>query len=409
MKSVVITGCGVVSPLGVTRQELFQRLLAGECALKAMPDWKVNGSTGEIIAAQCLLQQDAIRSLDRKLRRSMAPVALFAALAAKDAVAEAGLSAEFLSSGDVGCAIGSTLGSPSAIAESFRIFDSIGLDALPAQQFFKSVSHTAAFNVTNLLALKGETLAPCSACASGLQAIGIAYDQIRLGRQTAMIAGGADEATPAVYATFEQLFALAHPADGLAPKQIQRPFDKDRTGLAISEGAGIFLLEEKEHALNRGANILMEIRGFATNSSGAQTSQSDADAISKCLSNALSDASLSASDIDYISAHATGTRQGDAAEAEAIRRIFGAAVPISSLKGQLGHTLGASGPIELAATLEMARTSTLLPTANLLNVDEECAAIDHLTAPRNRRPQNIVKDCFAFGGINTVLVGEIPF
>lgn len=408
MKSVVITGCGAVTPLGLSRQELFKRLLAGDCALQIIPEWSVPEATGDFLAARCILPPEVVHSLDRKLRRSMAPVALFASLAARDAVSEAGLSQEFLSSGEVGCAIGSTLGSPSAISEAFGIFSTKGLSSLPAQQFFKSVSHTAAFNVSNLLGLKGATLAPCSACASGLQAIGIAYDQIRLGRQTAMLAGGADEATPEVAATFEQLFAMAHGNDAMTPQQTQRPFDRDRTGLAIGEGAALFLLEEKEHAIARGAKILMEIRGFATNSSGCQTSQSDAAAIRACMASALADSSLSASDIDYISAHATGTRQGDAAEAAAIREIFGSAVPVSSLKGQIGHTLGASGAVELAAVLEMAQNSILLPTANLQNIAEDCGGIDHLTEARCGRPRRIVKDCFAFGGINAVLVAEIP-
>ncbi|MCQ2402417.1 MAG: beta-ketoacyl-[acyl-carrier-protein] synthase family protein [Lentisphaeria bacterium] len=407
LKSVVITGCGIVSALGLRREELFNRLLAGESAVREMPGWTLPGAAGPLLTAPCALSQETIRSIDRKLRRSMAPVALFAALAAKNAAAESGLDESFLASGYVGCAIGSTLGSPHAIAQAFQILTQQGLEALPAQQFFQSVAHTAAFNVANCLGLRGQTLAPCSACASGLQAIGVAYDQIRLGRQTAMLAGGADEATPAVAGTFEQLFALAHPADDTPAAQAQRPFDEHRTGLTVGEGAGIFMLEEKEHALARGAKILMEIRGYATNASGSQTSQSDATAIRSCLESALADAALKPSEIDYINAHATGTRQGDTAEATALRQIFGANTPVSSLKGQLGHSLGASGAIELAATLEMARRHTLLPTANLTQVAEDCAGLDHLLEARTATPHFIVKDCFAFGGINAVLVGEI--
>ena len=402
---VVITGCGVISALGYDRSALFERLLAGESAIRVMPEWELPGATGELLAAPLELPREKFLALDRKLRRSMAPVAAYAALAAQDAVAESGLSPEELTDGTTGCAIGSTLGSPSAIHETMRLFQKSGLENMPAQQFFKSVSHTAAFNVANVLGLTGALLAPCSACASGLQAIGLAYDEIRLGRQTVMLAGGADEATPEVAGTFEQLFALGHPLPGQPATEAIRPFDAQRCGLAVGEGAAVFVLEERTHALRRGANILVEIRGYATNASGHQTSQSDADAISRCLVDALREAAVAPSDIQYICAHATGTRQGDAAEATALRQVFGAGIPVSSLKAQLGHTMGASGAMDLAATLEMARNNTLLPTANLVTPDEACAGIDLLQQSRHATLRYFVKDCFAFGGINAVLVG----
>ncbi|MBO4619862.1 MAG: beta-ketoacyl-ACP synthase [Victivallales bacterium] len=405
---VVITGCGVVSALGFDRATLFERLLAGESAIRVMPEWELPGATGELLAAPLELPHEKILSLDRKLRRSMAPVAIYATLATRDAIAESGLSDEELTNGTTGCAIGSTLGSPSAIHETMRLFHDSGLENMPAQQFFKSVSHTAAFNVANVFGLTGALLAPCSACASGLQAIGVAYDEIRLGRQTVMLAGGTDEATPEVAGTFEQLFALAHPATGQNAAEAIRPFDVNRSGLAVGEGAAVLVLEERVHALRRGARILAEICGYATNASGRQTSQSDAEAIERCLTAALREASLQPANIHYISAHATGTRQGDAAEAAALTRIFGNAVPVSSLKAQLGHTMGASGALELAVTLEMARRNTLLPTANLAAPDEACAGLDLLQAPRHSALRYFVKDCFAFGGINAVLIGEMP-
>ena len=405
---VVITGCGVVSALGFDRATLFERLLAGENAVRIMPQWELPGATGAILAAPLTLDHERVMTIDRKLRRSMAPVAVYATLAARDAIAESGLSDDELTNGTTGCAIGSTLGSPSAIHETMRLFHDSGLENMPAQQFFKSVSHTAAFNVANVFGLTGALLAPCSACASGLQAIGVAYDEIRLGRQTIMLAGGTDEATPEVAGTFEQLFALAHPAPGQDAAEAIRPFDVNRNGLAVGEGAAVLVLEERAHALRRGAKILAELRGYATNASGRQTSQSDEGAIERCLSTALQEASLQPANIHYISAHATGTRQGDLAEAAALTRIFGNAVPVSSLKAQLGHTMGASGALELAVTLEMARRNTLLPTANLTAPDEACVGLDLLRQPRRTAMRFFVKDCFAFGGINAVLVGELP-
>lgn len=405
---VVITGCGIVSALGFDRATLFERLLAGDSAVREMPQWDLPGATGALLAAPIEMPRERILSIDRKLRRSMAPVAIFATLAAIDALAESGLPPEEITNGSTGCALGSTLGSPSAIFETMALFRDNGLENMPAQQFFKSVSHTAAFNVANALGLTGALLAPCSACASGLQAIGIAYDEIRLGRQTAMLAGGADEATPSVAGTFEQLFALAHPAPGQPPAEAIRPFDARRCGLACGEGAAVLVLEEREHALKRGARILAEIRGYATNASGHQTSQSDADAIERCLTTALHDAALQPANIHYISAHATGTRQGDVAEATALRKIFGDAIPVSSLKAQLGHTMGASGALELAVTLEMAWRNTLLPTVNLDTPDDACAGLDLLRQPRQTTVRYFLKDCFAFGGINAALLCEMP-
>ena len=223
-----------------------------------------------------------------------------------------------------------------------------------------------------------------------------------------MLAGGADEATPSVAGTFEQLFVLAHPAEGQDAAQAIRPFDAQRCGLACGEGAAVLVLEEREHALARGASILAEVRGYATNASGRQTSQSDAGAIVRCLNTALREASLQPDNIHYISAHATGTRQGDAAEAAALREVFGAEIPVSSLKAQLGHTMGASGALEVVVSLEMARRGMLIPTANLAEPDADCAGLDLLQTPRHANVKFFVKDCFAFGGINAVAVFEIP-
>jgi len=297
------------------------------------------------------------------------------------------------------------MGGAENIEESVRIWDSDERDLMPAMQFFKCISHTCALNVANFLGLKGTQLAPCSACSSALQAIGLAYEAIQADRQIAMLAGGADELTPMVSASFEQLFAMAN-EQSMTPEETSRPFDARRNGLVCGEGAGILLLEEYEHALERNAPILFEIIGYATNSNAVHISQSDSPSIARCLSRALKNAAISPAEVSYINAHATSTTQGDAEEAIAIHEVFGSNTAVSSLKGHLGHTLGASGGIELAAVTQMLKHNKILPTRNLDNPDSSLPKLKHVQKTEDSEIEIFVKNSFAFGGINATLIGR---
>lgn len=270
-------------------------------------------------------------------------------------------------------------------------------------QFFKSVSHTAAFNVANWFGIRGCVLSPSAACASALQAIGVGRDLIASGTQDLVLCGGAEELAPEVPVSFE-LIEASGGFDHAHPEKASRPFDAERRGLVCGEGAGIVMLESLEHARKRGAEILGEIRGYATCASGSALSQSDASAILRCLELVYRDAGVEPACTDYVSAHATSTIQGDREEAAALRKFFGDSVPVSSLKGHLGHTLGASGGIELIATLEMAARSELLPTLNLEHPDEECGSVDLIRGIRPREIRFFLKNSFAFGGINATLL-----
>lgn len=402
-RRVVVTGAGVVSALGHSREELFRLLLAGKSAARFMPEWESFFGNTKIVAAPVVLDSSAAKKIDRKFRRSMGNAALFAAIAAIQAVDESGLDVETLSGGRTGCVVSSTMGSSSSIVESTAAIIEKRFDDLSACQFFRCVSHSSSFNVANLLGISGVQLAPCSACASALQSIGLAFEMIQNGKQDVIIAGGSDEATPTVAGSFQQLFALAE-SEELAPEKLSRPFDAARCGLVCGEGAGILILEEYAHAIKRGVPILAEITGYATNCTGAQISQSDSGSIERCIKLALDDAGITASDVDYVSAHATSTIAGDKAEAEAIYSVFGSTVPVSSLKGHLGHTLGASGAIELAAIIEMMKQQTIIPTLNLETPSESC---EKLSLPVHAIPSDIrtvVKNCIAFGGVNAILV-----
>ena len=403
-RRAVITGAGICSALGNTRQELYEALRARRTAIRFMPEWEQFFGKPNIPAAPVALNMSTVRKIDRHIRRTMGNASLFAALAVLSALQESGLPQEALGNGRCGCAVSSTIGSSSSILESTEAYVQGRQNELSACQFFRCMSHTSSFNVANLLGLRGVQLSPCAACASSVQALGSAMEQIQLGRQDVMFAGGSDEVTHVVSASFQQVFALAE-ADGIPAEEMSRPFDRDRIGLVCGEGAGIFVVEELEHALARGAHILAELRGYATNCTGWHASKSDPGQIRRCMELALQDANLAPSDIDVISTHGTATRNGDAAEAQAIRELFGNHTPANSLKGSLGHTLGASGTIEAAAFLESMTRQEILPTRNLENVSEECAGVDFVFGePRKAPVRTFLKNSIALGGVNSCII-----
>ncbi len=218
-----------------------------------------------------------------------------------------------------------------------------------------------------------------------------------------MLCGGAEELHPTVTGSFDILYAASAGYNN-EPAKTPRPFDSDRDGLVCGEGSGILVLEEYEHAIQRGAKIYAEVTGYNTCGTGNHVSQSDKPSIIRCLGGALDSAGIKPDDVDFISAHATATMHGDAEEAGAIKAVFGSSVPVNSLKGYIGHTLGASGAIELIASLEMMNTGIIFPTMNLVNVDEDCMGIMHVVEPMEKDINVLVKNCFAFGGINAALV-----
>jgi 3-oxoacyl-[acyl-carrier-protein] synthase II len=393
---------GLTSALGLDVGVFFDRLEAGDSAVRLMPDWsrklKINP-----VAAPVVLSEGIEKSIPRNFRRSMGRMSIYSALAAEKALQASGLPREFIASGRCACVIGSTMGSSESIMEASRIVILNDSENMPALQFFKCASHSAAFNTANFLGLTGCVLAPAAACASGLQAIGIGRDLILSGVQDAAICGGAEEVTPEVTASFELMFAAARGFSG-PPQYSSRPFAADRAGLVCGEGAGLVVLEEYEHAARRGANIHCEIIGYATCGCGSHVSQSDHRSIVRCMDLTFRDAAISPGQADYISAHATATVHGDSEEAMAIREFFGHETPVSSLKGHLGHTLGASGAIELIASLEMMRRGRILPTLNLERVADDCAGLDHVRSVREHKINVFVKNCFAFGGINATLI-----
>ncbi len=403
MKRVVITGLGVVSPFGKGLPALMQGIEQGGSAVRRMQGWEEYHGLQSLVGAPAEVTDE--KKIPRQKRRSMGRMSIFAAQAADEAVADAGIALAGEDRWRMGCVIGSTMGSAKSINDAFELMlPNKDLSLLNSTMFFQCMSHTAAVNVAQYLGLNGTIMAPAAACASALHAIGAGYDLIRLGRQDVLLCGGAEELHPTVTGSFDILFATSSKYND-RPQMTPRPFDRDRDGLVCGEGSGILVLEEYERAVSRKARIYAEIAGYSTTANGLHVSQSNRESMVSCMRGALRDAGVDAAAIDYINAHATATVQGDQEEAEAIRDIFGASVPVSSLKGYIGHTLGASGAIELAASLAMMERSVIYPTLNLQAVAPECDGIRHvMTQPLKKEIRTILKNGFAFGGINAALV-----
>jgi 3-oxoacyl-[acyl-carrier-protein] synthase II len=402
LRRVVITGLGVVSPFGNGMAELMKGLGEGRSTVRYMEGWDRYVGLQSLVGAPVELRDE--KRIPRQKRRSMGRMSIFAAQAADEALADAGINLADEDPWRVGCVIGSTMGSAKSINDTFEtMLPDLDLSKLSSTMFFQCMSHTAAANVAQYLGLNGTVMAPAAACASALHALGTGYDLIRLGRQDLLLCGGAEELHPTVTGSFDILFATSTRYND-RPELTPRPFDKDRDGLVCGEGCGLLVLEDYERAVKRNATIYAEVVGYCTTANGLHVSQSNRASMVACIGQALDEAGVKPDQVDYINAHATATMQGDQEEAEAIRDIFGATVPVSSLKGYIGHTLGASGSIELAATLGMMARGEIFPTLNLEEVSPECEGIQHLLEPLGKRVNTIVKNGFAFGGINAALV-----
>jgi 3-oxoacyl-[acyl-carrier-protein] synthase II len=402
LKRVVITGVGAVSPFGNSVGDLVHGFEEGKSAVRFMDGWDRYIGLRSHVGAPAEMHNEM--KIPRQKRRTMGRMSIFASQAAEQALDDAGVSVLGIPTWHIGCVVGSTMGSAKSINDTFEIMlPERDISQLNSSMFFQCMSHTAAVNVAQYLELSGFIMATSAACASSLHAIGTGYDLIRLGRQELMLCGGAEELHPTVTGSFDILYATSTNYND-APQKTPRPFDEKRDGLVCGEGSGILLLEEYERAVARKAKIYAEIIGYSTSGNGSHVSQSNRDSMVHCMREAMKEARIGPDKVDYINAHATATLQGDAEEAEAIREVFGDTVPVSSLKGHIGHTLGASGAIELIASLMMMEKSIIYPTRNLDAVSPDCNGIDHIREKTGRKMTTVLKNGFAFGGINATLV-----
>ena len=404
MKRVVVTGMGGICSLGEGWKRVRDALVAGRSGVVARPDWDfLDGLQTRLAAPVPDFEPPA--AWPRKKTRTMGRDSAMAVRASELALGDAGLlDAPQLHDGSTGIAYGSTAGSPAALqAWAERFYAKQSLSGIGANEYIRFMSHTCAANLAQFFEVRGRVLPTCSACTSASQGLGLAYEAIKHGQQQMMVAGGAEELGLIDVAIFDILFAASTRNDD--PQSTPRPFDAARDGLVCSEGACTFVLEEREHALARGARIYAELLGFATNCDGRHMTNPDASGMERVMRLALADAGLDASDIGYVNAHATGTDVGDVAESQATFAVFGDRVPVSSLKGHLGHALGACGSIEAWITIEMLREGWLAPTLHLEEVDSRCGRLDYVkAAPRDTDARIAMSNNFAFGGVNTSLV-----
>jgi 3-oxoacyl-[acyl-carrier-protein] synthase II len=394
---------GGVTALGDTWTDIELSLRSGRNAVRTMPEWAHFDMLNTKLAAP-IAHFEAPSHYPRKMVRSMGPVSLFAVRASEMALADAGLlDNPGVKDGRMGIAYGSSSGSVEPVKVFGRMLETGSMQGVTSTSYIQMMPHSAAVNVALFFGLKGRVIPTSSACTSGSQGIGYAYEAIRFGRQQLMLAGGAEELSAPGAAVFDTLFATSCKND--TPEATPRPFDATRDGLVIGEGAATLVLEEYEHAMARGARIYAEIVGYASNSDGSHVTQPEAETMAVVMEMALKDAGLSACAVGYISAHGTATDRGDLAESHATHRIFGAHTPISSTKSYIGHSLGACGAIEAWWTIEMMRRKWFAPTINLDNPDPACAELDHITGVgRNLDLEYAVSNNFAFGGINTSLI-----
>ncbi len=403
IRRVVITGMGGVTAFGNDWASVSGRLKLGENAVRTMPEWRQYRGLNTLLAAP--IENFVLpRQYTRKRIRSMGRVALLATRATELALEQAGLLGDpALISGETSIAYGSSTGSTKPVSEFATMLTEKHTNNITGTTYLQMMPHTAAVNIGLFFGLRGRIIPTSSACTSGSQAIGYAWEAVRHGYQTLMVAGGAEELCPSEAAVFDTLFATSQRND--APKTTPAPFDCGRDGLVIGEGAGTLILEELEHALARRATPLGEIIGFATNCDATHITQPQRSTMQTCMERALCTAGLPAGEIGYISAHGTATTLGDIAETHATAAVFGNATPVSSMKSYFGHTLGACGALEVWLTLAMMREGWFSPTINLSRPDPACGDLDYIMGGiRSLDCEFFQSNNFAFGGINTSLV-----
>ncbi|HAS8440073.1 TPA: beta-ketoacyl-ACP synthase [Vibrio vulnificus] len=401
-RRVVVTGMSGVTAFGNDWQSVEPKLRALENATQFMENYQQYEGLNTKLAAP-VVDFELPSHYKRKQVRGMGRVSKLATVATENSLRQAGLIGEdVLTNGQTGIAYGSSTGSTDAIGAFGVMLNDKTTKAITATTYVQMMPHTTAVNVGLFFGLRGRVIPTSSACTSGSQAIGYAYEAIKHGYQTVMVAGGAEELCPTESAVFDTLFATSLKND--QPKTTPSPYDKDRDGLVIGEGAGTLVLEEYEHAKARGAKIYAEIIGFASNCDAAHVTQPQMKTMQICMEMALQNADLHPKHIGYVSAHGTATDRGDIAESNATQNAIGK-VPISSLKSYFGHTLGACGAIEAWLSIEMMNSGWFSPTLNLTNLDPDCGDLDYIAgAGREMDIDYMMSNNFAFGGINTSLI-----
>jgi 3-oxoacyl-[acyl-carrier-protein] synthase II len=401
-KTIVVTGIGVISSIGSSRQEFWSALINGVSGVGPITAFDATPYSTRI--ASEVTGFDPLAYLPRKLARRMARNSQMSVGAAMDAVRDAGLDLSGEQSLRVGCCVGTAAGDYGELEQQHREFIDRGARAISPFCVPMVIPNMPTSNIAIALGIHGPNFAAVSACATGAHSIGMALALLRAGQADVMLAGGVESTiTPFVLSGYSAMGALSVRNDD--PVRASRPFDLDRDGFVMGEGAAVLVLETLEHARARGAEPIAELAGFGMTSDAFSLAQPDPDGkwAAAAMAMALSDAGLDASDVRYINAHGTSTKANDRTESRAILTTFRVPPAVSSIKSMLGHTLGAAGALEAAATALTVKHGVLPPTINFETSDEECPLDVVPNTAREMRVDAALSNSFGFGGQNGVL------
>lgn len=397
MRRVVVTGMGIVSCLGNDLDSVSAALRDGRSGIRAMPDYATLGLRSQVAG---IPQIDTSEHVDRRDLRFMGDAAAFAAISLSHAIRDSGLTEAQVSHPRTGLIAGTGGGSPANVVESADTLRARGVRKVGATRVPRTMCSTVAACLATSYHIKGVSYSVTSACATSAHCIGAAAEQIRWGNQDIMFCGGGEEEHWSLTALFDAMGALSS-ARNDRPETASRAYDATRDGFVIASGGGMLVLESLEHARERGARIYAELVGYGITADGADMVQPSGEGAARCMRQALAGATRP---IDYLNAHGTSTLLGDATELKAIREVFGAEPPaISSTKSLSGHSLGAAGVHEAIYSLLMLRDGFMAGSANIEEIDPECASYPILRAAREQRIDTVMSNSFGFGGTNATL------
>jgi 3-oxoacyl-[acyl-carrier-protein] synthase II len=403
-KTVVVTGIGVFTSIGCNKSDFWDSLIAGKSGVNRIQAFDPTGHKSQI--ASEVLTYDPGDYFDRKESRKMARVSQFSSSAAIEAVKDAGLDLDTEDRTRIGCVIGSAAGDNTYLEEAHERFLKKGPGSVNPLTVPRVIPNMPVCNAANVLGIHGPNLGISAACTTGTHSIGIALGLLRGGAADVILAGGAESTiTSLVFDAYTSMGVLTSSNDN--PSKASRPFDLNRDGFVMGEGSCVLVLETIEHAQQRGAKPIAVLRGFGMTADAYGIAAPEPSGIwaAKAIENAVNDAQLSIDDIGYVNAHGTSTRTNDKTETLIIKKAFNnRSVPVSSIKSNIGHTLGAAGAIEAAACVLAIQKGILPPTINYETPDPECALDVVSNKPRAVKINAAISNSFGFGGQNGVLV-----
>ena len=401
LKRAVITGIGAISCIGNNISEITKSLKAGTSGIHFNESYKDLGMRSQVSGSINLNLKDLI---DRKHLRFMGEAASYAYLSAAEAIKDSGLDASRISSVDVGVIAGSGGASSRSQVEAAEIVKTKGVKRIGPYRVTQTMGNTVSASLATFFGIKGVNFSISSACSTSAHCIGSALEQIQLGKQKIILAGGAEDEHWTMSSMFDAMGALSSSYND-SPQEASRPFDKERDGFVIAGGAGMLIIEELDHALERNAEIYAEITGYGATSDGDDMVHPSGEGATNCMLKAVE---IHGKDnIDYINAHGTSTPAGDPVELESIKKVFKDEIPpISSTKSQTGHTLGAAGALESIFSLLMMKNSFISKTLNLSSSIAEGEGLDLVSEVRNIDLNTVMNNSFGFGGTNVSLIFE---